>query len=53
MRIKFEYIVVLIAVISLSVYGFSSFNDDNVGAASKIIPKRVIMKTSLPTAPSP
>ena len=53
MRIKFEYIVVLIAVISLSVYGFSSFNDDNVGAASKIIPKRVIMKTSLPTAPPP
>ncbi len=38
MRIRFEFIIVLIAVISLSFYMFGPISDDSVGAASRISP---------------
>ena len=45
MRIRFEFIIVLIAVMSLSVFWFGSTNDDSVGAAtsiSKVAPSALV-----------
>ena len=55
MRIRFEFIIVLIALISLSVFWFGSTNDDSVGAASRIVPlsRQPVREQSVPVAAMP
>ena len=61
MRVRFEFIVLFIAFASVGVYMFNSYNDDSVGAASRILPRassgyrafNVTNGTTAPTAPTP